>query len=199
MKILRTPILNIIRKRRTIRKFILKKVSNTTINTLIEAARWAPCPNNLQPWRFCAVANYSPVSKRVVKYLENEAKKKSIGVSVFLKDAIQIIKNAPVSIFVFNTKVVSSKYKILGDIYQKQGVVFEIQAISAAIQNLALEAEELKLGTVWLGSPLFLHRGIENMFKTKHDLVAIIGIGYFNIKPKNIPRLPVSEILRFYK
>jgi len=41
-----------IKTRRSIRKFLAKKVPDDLINKLIEAARLAPSSHNAQPWKF---------------------------------------------------------------------------------------------------------------------------------------------------
>ena len=192
----RLKVLSIIRNRRTVRRFSRKSVSVGIIRTLIDAARWAPCPNNLQPWRFYVSHRNSVITNKVIGYLEQKSKKKNIGISIFLKDAIQILKSSSSIIYVFNTRGLAKKYKILGRYYQAKANLFENQAISAAIQNLLLCAEEFNLGAVWLGSPLFLSKGIEHIFSTEYELSAIISVGYYSKKPKKTFRLPVSEILR---
>ena len=75
--------------------------------------------------------------------------------------------------------------------------LFEHQAISAAVENLLLCAEELRLGAVWLGSPVFLNKGIERIFKTNFELCAILAIGYYNNKPKRTDRLSLDKIVEF--
>ena len=44
--------LGAIKKRRSIRKFSDKRISEDNINKILEAARWAPSGLNNQPWKF---------------------------------------------------------------------------------------------------------------------------------------------------
>lgn len=46
------PIHEILRDRWSPRAFSTESLSTETIGSLLEAARWAPSSNNLQPWRF---------------------------------------------------------------------------------------------------------------------------------------------------
>ncbi len=45
-------ILEVIKTRRSIRKYKPAPVSEEEINKILEAGRWAPSANNSQPWRF---------------------------------------------------------------------------------------------------------------------------------------------------
>ncbi len=46
------PVIDLIKKRWSPRSYSNKTISETEINTLLEAASWAPSGNNLQPWEF---------------------------------------------------------------------------------------------------------------------------------------------------
>lgn len=190
-------IIQIIKNRRTVRKFYAKRVPVSILKVLIDAARWAPCPNNVQPWKFFICKHSSNITAKVIKHLEKKLAIKNIGISVFLRDAIKILKEAPVSIYIFNTGILSKRFKVLGRFYQKKGNLFEHQAISAAIENLLLSAEGFELGAVWLGSPVFASKGIERIFETDFELCAIIAMGYYGKKPHITNRLPLAEITTF--
>ncbi len=47
-----SDILNLMKNRRSIRKYSARKVSRKILNEILEAARWAPSAHNSQPWRF---------------------------------------------------------------------------------------------------------------------------------------------------
>ena len=49
-------ILDLIKTRRSIRKYTPEKVSDDDINKLVEAGRWAPSSSNKQPWKFIIVS-----------------------------------------------------------------------------------------------------------------------------------------------
>ena len=199
MKGKKLEIFKAIKERRTIRQFNTRHVPISVLRKIIEAARWAPCPNNIEPWRFVIARKGNPTTGKIIRLLQSESQKRNISVSIFLKDAFKILKAANIAIYVFNTKVISAKYKKLGmnrDI-QKKASLFEHQAISAAIENLTLCAEKFRLGTVWLGSPVFLSKDIERIFNTDFELNAIISMGYFGKKPKRTKRLPISKIAKY--
>jgi len=82
-------LLELIRKRRSIRKFTPQKVSIREIEELLEAARWAPSGGNAQPLRFVTVTEREIVEalKMVSPGLFGEPP--AIIVMCFNKDRIQ--------------------------------------------------------------------------------------------------------------
>ena len=45
-------LMSVIQKRRSVRVYKSGKVSDAQLNTILEAARWAPSGANTQPWEF---------------------------------------------------------------------------------------------------------------------------------------------------
>ena len=113
--------MNSIFKRVSIRKYQDKPVEQEKIERMLRAAMAAPSACNQQPWEF-----YVATDKEVIGKLADS--------SPFAGCA----KNAPV-VFV--------------PCYRKECQVPEFAQIdmSAAVENLLLEAEELGLGAVWMG------------------------------------------------
>lgn len=58
-----SALMQVIRERRSIRKFKDKAVPLELIRQLIEAARWAPSAKNAQPWRFIIVRDRSKIER----------------------------------------------------------------------------------------------------------------------------------------
>jgi len=46
------PVIDLIRKRWSARSFSEKEISQTDLNSLFEAARWAASSSNEQPWQY---------------------------------------------------------------------------------------------------------------------------------------------------
>jgi len=97
---------------------------------------------------------------------------------------------------VLNTMELAKRLSVLGPYYKNKGNLFEHQAVSAAIQNILLCAEQFHLGAVWLGSPVFVRSGIERILKVESELCAVLALGYYDQKPRAVSRLPVDEIYR---
>ncbi len=52
-----SDLLDLIRSRRSIRKYKDKRVEREKIHKIMEAARWAPSSHNSQPWKFFVIEN----------------------------------------------------------------------------------------------------------------------------------------------
>src|SRR3990172_1352948 len=49
------PVLDVIKTRRSVRKFDGTKIPDVCMQQILEAGRWAPSGANAQPWRFIVV------------------------------------------------------------------------------------------------------------------------------------------------
>jgi len=120
-------ILDFIKSRRSIRKFLNKPVEKELISQILEAARWAPSAGNCQPWRFLAVTD----------------KKKTQKFDPFFHQPW--VLNAPAIIVVMASPE---------DTFKRYGPnsIWYIQDCAAASQNMLLMAHGLGLGAVWVGA-----------------------------------------------
>jgi len=191
-------ILELIKKRRTIRKYKKKQIPKKILNKIIEAGRWAPSAENTQPWRFI-ILKEGEIKSNFIKKIKKEvySEKFLTSVNVLLKRSIKIIEEAPIIILVYNTHTFLEKVKKLGKVYKKPAYLSEIQSISAAIENMFLAATSLGIGMCWLNFPLLIKDEIEKFFKTKDKLIAILTLGYPQEKGKRSKRKPISETVKY--
>jgi len=191
-------ILELIKKRRTIRKYKKKQIPKKILNKIIEAGRWAPSAENTQPWKFI-ILKEGEIKSNFIKKIKKEvySEKFLTSANVLLKRSIKIIEEAPIIILVYNTHTFLEKVKKLGKVYEKPAYLSEIQSISAAIENMFLAATSLGIGMCWLNFPLLIKDEIEKFFKTKDELVAILTLGYPQEKGKRSKRKPISETVKY--
>jgi nitroreductase len=117
-------ILDIIFKRRSIRVYQNKEVSQETLKLLMQAGMAAPSANNSQPWEFIAITEKDLIDQFRARL--NHAN-----------------YNAPAAIAVLaNLKIARNDSSIR----------FWVQDCSAAVENILIAAVGLGLGTVWIGS-----------------------------------------------
>ena len=66
---------------------------------------------------------------------------------------------------------------------------------SIAIENVALQAVDLGLGTCWIGS--FNEKEVKGIvgISDRYSIVALLPIGYPAYQPETRPRLPINELL----
>ncbi|MHA1799702.1 MAG: nitroreductase family protein [Candidatus Helarchaeota archaeon] len=119
--------MEIIKTRRTIRKYKNKKVEEDKINKLIEAARWAPSSANLQPIEFIII-NDDKIKEKITKITGHKR-----------------YKFAPIVIVVC---INFERYRAITKYYDLKNQLGLIDA-SLAIQNLMLMAHAEGLGTAW--------------------------------------------------
>ena len=62
-KIHADDLLAIIKSRRSIRGFLKTPIPEETINTILEAGRWAPSAENGQPWKFLVIKNREKIKE----------------------------------------------------------------------------------------------------------------------------------------
>ncbi|MDO9511863.1 MAG: nitroreductase family protein [Bacteroidales bacterium] len=145
--------MDIIRKRRSIRKFTSQKVEEKDLHKILEAAMCAPSAGNQQPWQFIVVT-------------DQEARTRLSKTGPYTHMAAE----APVLIIV------------LGDLNRETHKDYWPIDCSAATQNILLEATSLGLGSVWLGVHPRPERKayISEIFELPEHIIpfAIICIGY---------------------
>ena len=165
---------NCIVSRRSVRKYLPKTVEKDNIKILIQAASYAPSGNNIQPWKFIIIQD------------NIELKNKIASLTVFDK----WVKTAPCFILVYyNTSDFSNKI-FNCDLKHKQ-------AIGASIQNILLAANELNLGTCWVGEILKKEKELNELLGIANglELMALITVGYFDKNSSTGKRKDINEIL----
>lgn len=148
---MKTPVLEAIYNRRSIREFTDDPVAPDSLKEIIRAGSWAPSGLNNQPWRFVII-----IDNKVRTSLAKQTR------------YTHIINAAPALIAVYLDKE---------DMYNP---VKDHQAAGACIQNMLLAVEELGLGAVWLGEILNKKDEVNRILDLtdNYDLMAIIAIGF---------------------
>lgn len=146
--------MEVIKKRRTLRKFNGLPVKVEVINKLLEAAMQAPSANNEQPWEFVVIRE---------------------------KDTLERL--AQMSPYAGCVAGASAAIVFLTSINRMQKLSrWYIQDMSAAVENLLIEATYLKLGAVWLGVDPDNERKnyISNLLQTPPYIIpfCVVAIGY---------------------
>lgn len=163
----RMHILEIVRQRRSIRRYLDRPVEREKILACLEAARWAPSADNVQPWRFLIVDD-PEIRSRL-------AKQAFSGIYFVSRFA----SRAPVLI------VIMARLDIIANRIGKQvqNVHFYLIDVGIAGEHIVLQAEELGLGTCWIG--WFNARRVRKVLRIprKYKIVAMMSMGYYERKP----------------
>jgi nitroreductase len=173
--------MEIIRGRRSIRRFQAKDIPDEDLNTILEAVRWAPSWANTQCWEVVVVKDPS-IKQRLQETLSaaNPAKK--------------AVVEAPVVMVLCGRRGVSGCYR--GKPKTKLGDWF-MHDVGLATQNLCLAAHALNLGTVIIGS--FSHDRAKEILGIPdgYDAVALIPLGYPAGEAKQSHRRQIGEFVHY--
>ena len=175
--------LEVIRGRRSIRKYKSTPVSDEDVNAVLEAARWAPSWANTQCVRFIVVR-------------DPETKAKLAEAMVPPTPAVPAIGEAPV-VIVACAELGKSGYK-KGSPVTNKGDTWFMFDVALAMQNLALAAYSHGMGTVHVG--IFDASKVEGILGIPEGVAAVemTPLGYPDEEPKAPPRKELSELV-FYE
>lgn len=191
-------VLQAIKQRKAIRRYKNKSVPVDLIERVIDAGVWGPSVPSflrIQPWKFFVICDRGKI-KKISDVLLKKSNVSSISISVLLKSASKIIEQSPVLVLVYKTdefKKVEEKFSLVYKSYKNIIKSAELSSISAAIQNMILEAENVGLGTCWLDTPLFCEKKINLLVGSKNKLIAVLTLGYADEAGNRSPRKEKSE------
>jgi nitroreductase len=160
-------------KRKSIRSFVQRDVSEEEVEVLIKAAIQAPSGGNMQPWGFVAVRD-NDIKEQLVEASHGQA----------------FIATAPVVIIVCTDPArTAPKYGERGT------TLYCIQDTAAAVENILITSAHNGLGACWIGA--FDEGMAAEALGLPEDIrpVAMIPVGYSAQDPPKRSRRPLSEIL----
>jgi nitroreductase len=168
--------------RRSIRRYRERPVDREKIKICLEAARLAPSADNVQPWRFLI--------------LDDPELKQRFAQEVFsgIYSKSRFAAKAPVLVLLLaRLDIVANR---IGR--QIQGIHFYFIDVGIAGEHFVLQAEELGLGTCWIG--WFNTRKARKIagIPRSYKIVSLLSLGYPERKPaKEKKRRTLSEIAWF--
>lgn len=155
---------DIVKHRKSIRNFLDKPVEREKVLMCLEAARLAPSAVNSQPWKFIVVDD-----PEVKKRLCDAAFGGVYAINTFAKKAPVIVV------------IVSEKGKFLARIGGMfRGTQYYLIDIGIAGEHLVLQAEDLGLGTCWMG--WFDEKAVKSVLNIPQDrkIDILIALGYYD-------------------
>lgn len=164
---------DIIKQRRSIGQFTQEKPTHAQIERLLEAATYAPNHYVAEPWHFFVLAGAAREELGEVMATSLRARldeQDSEAAQLRLSKERQKPLRAPIIITVV-TK---------GALRQKEPVIEDIEAASAAVQNMLLVAEELGLATMWRTGEAAYDPLVKNWFGLAREdhIVAFVYVGF---------------------
>ncbi len=180
-------IIDVITSRKSIRRYKADAVPDDMIDRILEAARWAPTGENYQPWRFIVVrdpetknkigdlAKIGSGSRMTAWYCQGHMQKRFEKIQDPQKRAevLRLMYSGQVSEFAKQAPVVIA---VIGSLME--GSVDVPYDLSAAIENMLLEAHSLGLGACWVHGPVATTRDAK---KFKEILGIPTGMGEYKV------------------
>lgn len=175
-------LMDLISERRSVRKFLPKPVSREDLLRCVEAARLAPSACNSQPWHFILIDD-PPLKDRVCSEIFSGI----YGMNQFAAGAGAL------------AVVVSGGGKFLSELGgQIRNTKYELIDIGIACEHFVLQAEELGIGSCWIG--WFDEKKLKKILNVPggRKVDVVIALGYpAGDKPGPRPRKSMEEVRSF--
>jgi nitroreductase len=164
--------LELLRTRRSIRRYRPDPVPDEMLEQILEAGRLAPSASNRQPWHFVVVRDQA-ILKEVAQH----------AAYYFLRWAH--VAEAPLLII------------LCGEAKNRLYRQFLHEDIGLAGGQMMLQAKALGLGTCWLGG--VDRKAIGDILKLPEDVrvIGLLTVGFPAEEPPPTPRKPLEEIVHY--
>ncbi|HET7628446.1 MAG TPA: nitroreductase [Bacillales bacterium] len=187
-------VLKAIRTRRSIGKVSERTPEKEHIQTMLEAARWAPNHHKTEPWHFYVLTGkgrdrlgevYGQINVEKIHDPSADEKKQAI------EAGLQKARRSPVVIVVTVEPAEGAMIE----------PIEEIAAASCAVQNVLLVAHDLGLAVKWrTGKPAF-HPYMKQVFNVSENgsVLGFLYVGYPEEEPKPPGKKPLHEYVTWHE
>jgi nitroreductase len=199
-----TMVEDVIFRRRSIRKYKRKQVSEHLVRRILEAGRFAPSQGNCQPWKFIVVRDADMIQemenfcvdacKKLSRTIDYTTQPKGtfrrfvkrLTSKVFNRLQPNMMHPVPVAVM---TALAEGRFAVFHKaptvillLMNKRGIGVPEIDIGICGTNIVLAAQSLGLGTCWVGFSKFLGQNkqwCERLgVKEPYELVEAITVGY---------------------
>jgi coenzyme F420-0:L-glutamate ligase/coenzyme F420-1:gamma-L-glutamate ligase len=194
----------IVRSRRSIRRYTGQPVDRAIINRLLTAAAWAPSAHNRQPWRFAVVEGRDTqehLADAMNAVLRADLTADGLPPGQIAAQAARRrarLTRAPILILLCMTMASMDDYP---DEKQRHAEwIMATQSVALAGQNLLLAAQAEGLGACWLCAPLFCPEVVRDTLGLPQDWQpqAFISLGWPD-ESRQKEREPLDTRVKFLK
>ena len=188
-------LLEIIRKRRSVRVYKSGRVTEKQLEMILEAGRWAPSGANTQPWELIVTRDRAKM-KKVRQIYDNEWKQRKKEDPVHYKglkkdyvgdvSALVLVCGDPRTMQVYlTTRQPGDREKLFH------------ASVANAVEHMMLMAASMGLGTVWVSVRLEVEPALRELFQVPQPLrlLWIVPIGHAQSWPKAKPRRKTSDFV----
>ncbi len=174
-----------LRRVRCVSEYEDRDIEDSVLNTIVEAASWAPSAADSQPWEIVAVRDPERKAALVTTFLDSLMRPGTGG-----RERRHWLALAPV-VLVVCLDHTRAKARF-GDIGER---LFGIQDTGAAIQNMRLTALEYGVKSCLLRE--FDHAAMAQLLELPRHVepLILIALGYSEREPGSKPRLPLTDYM----
>ncbi len=190
--------------RHVVRRFLPTEVPRPLVEQTLEAARWAPSPHGMQPWRFVVITRpdlkqklAEAMSVEWRRNLEMDRETPEV-VDDRLRKSRNRLLNTPV--LVIPCLYMVGMHQYADPLRATAEEIMAIQSLGAAVQNMLLSAYSLGLDTGWMCAPLFCPGVVREVLDLDPNLIphALIQLGYAAQDPPRRPHRPIFDLVVRY-
>lgn len=198
-------LIELMRRRRSVRRFLSTPPTRAQVEQLIEAARWAPSNHNRQGWKFLLFQDPDQlrqlarkVRRELSEHLQEQARLARTHAEELLQHAT-LFAEAPAVLLVLHKKPVALGRQMLLSLQGGGRISGEALSTAMAVQNLLLAAEAFDLGACVLTAPLLA----ENAWLELPDLppgyepTCLVALGCPAERPDAPRKKPIHHILEY--
>ena len=183
-------VMQAIKERRSIRKFRTDPVPDEALNTILEAARWAPSWANSQFWKLIIIRDAETKTKLAATLQSRKPGGKN--------SAAEAMPHVPIVIAACAERGLSgchTQEEVKGQPSTDKGEWWLMFDVGLAMQNATLAAHSLGLGTVHIGA--FDTEAVVKILGIPDNLVVVelMSLGWPDEHPSPRPRKEVSEFI----
>jgi F420 biosynthesis protein FbiB-like protein len=192
-----SKLFDVIRSRRSIRRYAHRSVPEEMVVEILEAAHWAPSAHNRQPWRFVVIHQDDTkmkLARAMGEHLRRDLTADGVPPHLIAQDAARSyarITGAPLLILLCLTLADMDNYP--DERRARNESTMATQSAAMAGQNLLLAAHALGLGACWLCAPLFCPDVVRETLNLPDDWQpqGLVTIGY-SAEKKEKTRYPLE-------
>jgi F420 biosynthesis protein FbiB-like protein len=195
-----TALHELIRERRSVRRFTDEPVPQEVIERILETATYAPNAHNRQPWRFVVLSNPKHRT-RLADAMGREFRKTLLGEGITVEEAqAQVARSrariieAPAAVLLCMDAAVIDSH---ADPKRQEGEkLMAMQSVAIAGGYLLLAAHAEGLGGVWMCAPLFVPEVVRATLDLPESWEAqgLLLLGYAAGEGKARERKPIEDM-----
>jgi nitroreductase len=183
-------LLELLRTRRSVRRFQPQPLDRRTVLVLLEAAVAAPSASNKQPWRFLVVQARERIDRMAAAVREATE-----------RIAAHIPKDSQAAFLAYGDYFTRFELAptVIVPIHRGLSVLSNLVGTSLALENLLLMAHAMGLGASGMTGPLVAEPALRAILEVPDGwgILGLVPLGYPDEEPGPTARKPVDKVVRW--